>query len=367
MRMKQTCLVTGASGFIGRHLLASLTREGHPVLALLRQPQQLAELRLQVDALGGCGAKVSAVKGDLARAGLGLDAADQVRVREAGVVFHLGAHFAWRLPMQQARAVNVEGALQVADLAAATDARLLMVGGFMLHNHAHLQRLGVNLEQPAMSDWPLVYRRSGGYEGSKLEAHFAVQRRMREHGGRLTMVHPVTLCGHSISGHILPAQPLAGLITNLAHGRLSAIPGSPQHWLPLVCVDFLVELMRRAAFDPTLEGGELLALDERSPNLAGLLERLARMLQVKPPRRHLPVGLLRSILRIPGLPALLHTEPESLDFIQTQRFDMRATEAFVARHQLAWPDLDGALQASARYLFPASCVDVGGFSQRRRP
>lgn len=355
--MKQTCLVTGATGFIGRHLLASLTREGHPVLALLRQPQQLAELRLQVDALGGRGAQVQAVTGDLGLGGLGLSAADQARVREAGVVFHLGAHFAWRLPMQQARLVNVEGALQVAELAAAMDARLLMVGGFMLHKHAHLQRLGVNLEQPAMSDWPLVYRRSGGYEGSKLEAHFAVQRRMRERGGRLTVVHPATLCGHSISGHILPAQPLAGLIANLAHGRLSAIPGSREHWLPLVCVDFLVELMRLAAFDPTLEGGELLALDPRTPNLAGLLERLAQALRVSAPRRHLPIGLLRTLLKMPGLPALLHTEPESLDFIQTQRFDVQNTQAFAARHSLAWPDLDSAVQASALYLFPRSAAE----------
>lgn len=348
--MKKTCLVTGATGFIGRHLLASLTREGHPVLALLRQPTQLPALRAQVDALGGVGEGVSALAGDLGSARLGLNDADRDQAQSAAAVFHLGAHFAWRLPLQQARSVNVEGALRVADLAAAADARLLMVGGFMLRNHVHLQRLGVDLQQPDSSDWPAVYRRSGGYEGSKIEAHFAVLRRMRELGGRLTCVHPATLCGHSVSGHILPAQPLAGLIDNLAHGRLSVIPGSPQHWLPLVCVDFLAELLRLAAFDPALEDAELLALDDRSPNLAGLLAWLAQALQVQGPSRHLPIGLLRTLLRLPGLPALLHTEPEALDFIQTQRFDTQATQAFAARHGLAWPDLRTAVQASARYL-----------------
>jgi len=350
--MKQTCLVTGATGFIGRHLLASLTREGHPVLALLRQPQQLPTLQTQVTALGGAGERVSALVGDLGVAGLGLSAVDRARAQAVAAVFHLGAHFAWRLPLQQARTVNVEGALQVADLAAAADARLLMVGGFMLHNPAHLQRLGVNLPQPASSDWPRVYRRSGGYEGSKIEAHFTVQRRMRELQGRLACVHPATLCGHSHSGHLLPGQPLAGLIDNLAHGRLSAIPGSPQHWLPLVCVDFLAELLRLAAFDSALEGGEMLALDDRTPNLAGLVAWLAQALQVSAPRRHLPIGLLHTLLKLPGLPTLLHTEPESLDFIQTQRFDTQDTQAFAARHGLAWPDLESAVRASARYLFP---------------
>lgn len=349
--MKQTCLVTGATGFIGRHLLASLTHEGHPVLALLRQPQQLPTLQAQVTALGGAGERVLALVGDLGVAGLGLSAVDRARAQEVAAVFHLGAHFAWRLPAAQAHAVNVKGALQVAQLALAADARLLFVGGFMLHNHAHLQRLGVNLQRPDASDWRRVYRRSGGYEGSKIEAYFAVQRLMHAHGGRLTCVHPATLCGHSVSGHILPAQPLAGLIDNLAHGRLSVIPGSPQHWLPLVCVDFLAELLRLAAFDPALEDAELLALDERTPNLAGLLVWLAQALQVRAPRRHLPVGLLRTLLRLTGLPALLHTEPESLDFIQTQRFDTQDTQTFAARHALPWPDLESAVQASARHLF----------------
>ena len=37
--MHAECFVTGGSGFIGQHLLARLTRQGHPVTVLLRQPQ----------------------------------------------------------------------------------------------------------------------------------------------------------------------------------------------------------------------------------------------------------------------------------------------------------------------------------------
>jgi dihydroflavonol-4-reductase len=348
--MHQHCFVTGGSGFIGQHLVASLTRNGHPVTLLLRSPATLPALRAQVDRLGGSGQLLDAVAGDLGQPGLGLDAAARERVRQAAVVFHLGAQFAWGLSVAQARQVNVEGALAVAELAASQASRLLMAGGFMLANHEHLQRLGIDLQRPARTDWAAVYRRSGAYEGSKLEAHFRVLARMRELSAELTVVHPATVCGHSRSGHILPAQPLAGLIGNLAGGLLGAIPGSPAHWLPLVSVDFLAELMRVAAFDQEQAGQEVLALDARTPNLQGIVQQLAQTLGVRAPRRHLPIPLLRLLLKIPGLPGLLRTEAESLDFIQTTRFDTAATQALAQRHQLQWPDIGQALQATARYL-----------------
>lgn len=348
--MNQPCFVTGGSGFIGQHLLALLTSRGHPVSVLMRRPHSLPALRGKIEQLGGRGDLLTAVGGDLGLPGLGLDATDREQVRQAAVVFHLGVQFAWGLSQAQARQVNVEGAIRVAELAAQQGSRLLMVGGFMLANHAHLQRIGVNLQHPEQTDWDRLYRRSGVYEGSKLEAHFRVRARMAELQASLTLVHPATVCGHSRSGHILPAQPLAGLIDNLAAGRLGAIPGSAAHWLPLVSVDFLAELMLAAAFDEQQVGQEILALDAATPNLQGMLQQLAHTLSVQAPRRHLPIPLLRVLLKIPGVPRLLHTDAESLDFIQTTRFDTAATQALVQRHQLHWPDIDQALQATARYL-----------------
>ena len=348
--MNQPCFVTGGSGFIGQHLLALLTRRGHPVSVLMRRPHSLPALREQIEQLGGRGNLLTAVAGDLGLPGLGLDATAREPVRQAAVVFHLGAQFAWGLSVAQARQVNVEGAIRVAMLAAQQCSRLLMVGGLMLANHAHLQRIGVNVQHQEQTDWDRLYRRSGAYEGSKLEAHFRVRARMAELQASLTLVHPATVCGHSRSGHILPAQPLAGLIDNLAAGRLGAIPGSAAHWLPLVSVDFLTELMLAAAFDEQQVGQEILALDAATPNLQGMLQQLARTLNVQAPSRHLPIPLLRMLLKIPGVPRLLHTDAESLDFIQTTRFDTAATQALVQRHQLHWPDIGQALQATARYL-----------------
>jgi dihydroflavonol-4-reductase len=347
--MREECFVTGGTGYIGQHLLAQLTAKGYPVSVLMRKPDALPALQQLVTQHGGDGRLLSAVAGDLAKPGLGLAAEALLQVQRAKLVFHLGAHFAWGLSLEEARAVTVNGAVRVAELAAKQGSRLLMLSGFMLENHAHLQRVGVDLEQPQRTDWPAVYRRVGGYEGSKLEAHFKVLECMQTLAGELTIVHPATVCGHSQSGHILPAQPLAELIGNLASGKLSAIPGTAEHWLPLVTVDFLVALMIAAAFDPSQVGQQILALDERTPNLPGMFTLLAEPLNRKAPQRFVPIGVLRWLLKIPGLPKLLSASPESLDFIQTTRFDTAATKALALKHQLAWPDINQAMRATVAY------------------
>jgi len=241
--MSVECFVTGGTGFIGQHLLANLSAKGHTLRVLMRRPERLAALREQVDSLGGCATRVFAVAGDLEQDNLGLSLVDQEVLRRASVIFHLGAHFAWGLSVEQSRAVNVQGAKRVALLAAEQKSRLVMIGGYMLNNHEHLQRIGIDPRQPELTNWPAVYRRVGGYEASKLEAHFATLQVMSAKGGEMTVVHPATVCGHSRTGHILDGQPLVALIRNLVQGKLTAVPGSAEHWLPLVTVDYLVELV----------------------------------------------------------------------------------------------------------------------------
>ncbi|KPA88092.1 non-ribosomal peptide synthase, dehydrogenase domain-containing protein [Pseudomonas asplenii] len=347
--MSVECFVTGGSGFVGQHLLARLTATGHKTWVLMRTPENIARLREQVGRLGGNPAHIHAVAGDISREGLGLSEADQQRVSSVGVVFHLAAQFSWGLTMERARTINVQGALRVARLAATQRIRLVMVGGYMLQNLSHLANIGVDNECPENTDWPAVYGRVGGYEGSKLESHFAVIRHMQEAGADYTIVHPATVCGHSESGHIVEGQPLVELIRNLAQGRFKAIPGSARHWLPLVSVDYLVSMIACVAFDPTMVNRQVLALYEHTPNLKGMLEQMAKTLEVTAPRRHVAIGLLKWLLKIPGLAARLAISAESLDFIQTQRFDMSHSEQLERKYRLTHPDMTRTLERTVRY------------------
>ncbi|MDP9514201.1 SDR family oxidoreductase [Pseudomonas protegens] len=356
--MSVECFVTGGTGFIGQHLVAHLSAKGHTVRVLMRRPERLTELREQVVKLGGSAARVFAVAGDLERDNLGLSPADREQLRQARVVFHLGAHFAWGLSLEQSRAVNVEGAKRVALLAVEQNSRLVMIGGYMLKNHEHLQRIGIDPRSAQQTHWPAVYRRVGGYEASKLEAHFATLELMSAKGGEITVVHPATVCGHSRTGHILDGQPLVELIRNLIQGKLTAVPGTAKHWLPLVTVDYLVELMVVSAFDPAMVGQELLALDEQTPNLRELLVQVAQPLGLKPPRHHISLRLLKLLLSIPPVARFMNTKPEALDFIQTTRFDMAAVEQFAKSHGIAKPDIRQSLQHTATFV-NSSCIAKG--------
>ncbi|MGO2451542.1 SDR family oxidoreductase [Pseudomonas taetrolens] len=348
--MSVECFVTGGTGFIGQHLVAYLSAKGHTIRVLMRRPERLAALREQVDNLGGCATRVFAVAGDLVQNNLGLSLADRDVLKHASVIFHLGAHFAWGLSMEQSRAVNVEGAKRVALLAAEQKSRLVMIGGYMLKNHEHLQRIGIDPHHPELTNWPAVYRHVGGYEGSKLEAHFATLEVMSAKGGEVTVVHPATVCGHSRTGHILDGQPLVALIRNLVQGKLTAVPGTAKHWLPLVTVDYLVELVAVCAFDPAMEGRELLALDDQTPNLRELLAQVAQPLGLKSPKHHISLRLLKLLLSIPPIAWFLNTKPEALDFIQTTRFNTTAVEQFASMHGIAKPDIRQSLQHTATFV-----------------
>lgn len=345
-------LVTGASGFIGRWLSPALTQQGHNVFALLRQPERITELRQQCAARGGVAEHLQALAGDLTLPRLGTQSTPAL-----SHIYHLGAQFAWGLSPAQARACNVNGALAAVELAAEHGAWLILVGGFMTENTAYLAELGINRQHPEQTDWARVYRATGAYEASKLEGYFRAQALANAKGVAFTGVNPATVCGHSQHGSLDAQQPLAQLIDNLAQGRLRGIPGNTAHWLPLVSVDALAQLLahlsrlRPAQVPPTL-----LALDPTSPNLATLLGWLADDLQVPAPRHFVPLPLLRALLRIKPLARALATDPEGLAFIRPERLTdaSDSTTAFMQQHSLSWPPLRLCVERSAQHYMQRS-------------
>lgn len=339
-----TILVTGATGFIGRQLCAQLTADNIPVLALMRHPEKQADLQRTVERLGGNGRLVEASYGDLDLPDLGI----KNPLPDLRAIVHLGARFAWGMSDDEARRTNVKGSLAVAELARKKGCRLIYVSGFMLENTGHLQRIGINAQERSDTDWTQVYRNAGAYEASKLEAALRVRWFASDHQLDWVEVQPATVAGAAVSGELDPAQPLFNLIDNLARGRLALIPGGPDHWLPLVSVDHLASLIK-AAIQADRPPERLLALDKETPKLKGLLGIISTTLERRAPTRHIPMWLLASLLRIPGLSAWMNTSPETLNFIQPARFDTSATEAFMNEQAIAPPPISECLRASALY------------------
>ena len=103
--------VTGATGFIGRHLVPALSRAGHSSVCLVRDPVRAGWIR----ALPGC----STVTGTLADSSL--------LEKEAGraeMVFHLAACTS-ALASETYREVNVRGTENLARALRPSEARLI--------------------------------------------------------------------------------------------------------------------------------------------------------------------------------------------------------------------------------------------------
>ena len=116
--------VTGATGFIGRHLLAELLKRDGTIYVLVREGSQerLAELaegwaggvRVTPGAAEG---RIVAVPGDLSKPGLGVEGFDE-RIDH---LFHLAAVYDVEADEEAAERANIDGTRHVVEFANAHD------------------------------------------------------------------------------------------------------------------------------------------------------------------------------------------------------------------------------------------------------
>ena len=103
--------VTGATGFIGRFLVANLLKRGEPVYVLVRKGSARKLNALREDHWGGATeAQVIPVLGDLAKPNLGVEAADLRRLRgKVKHFFHVAAVYDLTATAEAQQQANVEG------------------------------------------------------------------------------------------------------------------------------------------------------------------------------------------------------------------------------------------------------------------
>ena len=117
--MRPPVFLTGATGFLGMEVLARLLERGdREVVCLVRAaddggrrgaPRRRA--RDALDATRRPTAPASApIAGDLTSPGLGMDVVERTELaEEVGAVLHCAASISFDLPLEEARAINVEG------------------------------------------------------------------------------------------------------------------------------------------------------------------------------------------------------------------------------------------------------------------
>ncbi|MGW0608794.1 alpha/beta fold hydrolase [Streptomyces sp. NPDC002640] len=312
--MPARSIVFGAGGFIGRALVRELLSRGEEVVAAARDGGE--GLRRWLGARNVDTGGLVVVPADLTLPGLGLPNDDFDDVRD---VYNTAARFAFGMDPAQARAVNVEGAVRVVEWAAARPGlrRLVHISGYRM--------------AAAGADSP-DYRRDGAYEASKREGDVAVRARARDLSVPLTIANPSTVIG--------PGQyvGLAELVGELWRGRLPALPGDPDTFLPVVALDYFVQFLASLPQKPETADGTYWVLDDDTPELPRLVSLLAEHMGVRAPSRLLPVDLVKRLPRV-----LTRADPETLSFLSSDRYETAPAREFAESAGLRMPPVRDVL------------------------
>jgi nucleoside-diphosphate-sugar epimerase len=249
--------------------------------------------------------------------------------------------YAFGMTTDQARTANVDTARRVVKFAATLPRLLRLV---------HLSGYRVGGQDPATVPWSASriatdYRRLGAYEASKVESDAVVQAHAATLKVPLTIVNPSTVIGDSLTGESPQTLGLAATVLDLLAGRLPALPGGPDTFVPVVTVDYLATFTALLATRDDTAGQSYWVLDNHTPALPDLLRLIGNHHDVKVPRVRVPIGLLK---RLPAV--LTRTDPETLSFLSTDRYPTEPAEVIALQHGLSHADVGESLQRWSHYL-----------------
>ena len=281
--------VTGATGFIGGHLVRKLRERGDDVVALVRNPSKAAGLDAQL------------VQGDLA-------SEDAIRQGVAGcdAVFHVGAVYKVGIPKSEHEAMydtNVRATERVIDSAVdAGVARIVYVSTGNVYGNTRGRAVDETYVRPQPPDF-LSY-----YDETKYLAHQVALDRIAN-GAPVIITQP--------GGVIGPDDPseLGNMIDQVRTGKLK-MKMFPDAGFNFVYVE-------------DIANGILLAHDKgrigESYNLAGpqqtigdLVDKTAELLGKKPPRMTMPPALIKMSIPIgPVIGKLMGFPPNLGELVKT--------------------------------------------------
>ncbi|MEV6323493.1 alpha/beta fold hydrolase [Nocardia sp. NPDC051787] len=315
-------IVFGAAGFLGRNAVARLLAQGHSVAAALR-PGSEERLTSWLRRRGVEASRLEIVACDVTAPDLGLPAGfDSSGIRD---VYNCAARFAFGLAPEDAYAVNVTGAVRVLDWAAALPD---------LRRVVHITGYRITVEESEEQRYE-----NGAYGASKFESDPLLRRRAAELGVALTIANPSSVIG--------PGQyiGLSSMAEDLWNGKLAAIPGGAETFVPIVDLDYFTDFLISLPALPDTAGRSYTVLDNRTPALPKLIRLLAGHLGVRAPRLSIPVSVISKLPR-----ALTGTDPETMTFIAEDRYDTSAADEVARRAGLTMPPTEATILAWADHL-----------------
>lgn len=253
MKNDELLLVTGATGFLGMHLVNQLLDQAPELsLALLirDKPGQSGRQRAESFLSRRHLSRVQVFSGDVSLPNLGLDAASRQHLTaEVTRVIHSAATVRFDHTLDEARQTNVEGTRHLLDFAAAS--RKLRSFAYVGTAYVAGERNGLVLE----SELAVGQNYRNTYEQSKSEAEALVRSRLGSLPG--IILRPSIIVGDSRTGVTSSFKMMYWPLKIYARGLWRTVPGYPDAVLDIVPVDFVADAIAQAVFDEAALGNTL--------------------------------------------------------------------------------------------------------------
>ena len=242
--MPAPVFLTGATGFLGMEVLARLLEAGdREVVALIRADDDAAAAQRLDGVLSTLWRdpapqreRVRAVAGDLTRPGLGLGQAERTALaEEVGAVLHCAASIAFDLPLEEARAINVEGTREVIGFAREAKA-LGRLDRFLHVSTAYVSGTYAGTFRERQLIAGQAFRNT--YEQTKAEAEQIVT---AADDLRPAIARPSIVMGESDSGWTPAFNVLYWPLRAFSRGLFDTVPALPEGRVDVVPVDYVAD------------------------------------------------------------------------------------------------------------------------------
>ncbi len=265
--MATSCLITGATGFVGGHLVEATAKRGWNVRALVRPSGDTSLLQLH---------NVTLIRGDLTDSGAVREALQGVEV-----VLHCAAKVGDWGPVEEYRAVNVEALRGLLD-----DCRAQPIRCFV-----HFSSLGVYAARHhhgTDENEPLPQHHMDGYTQTKVESEQLVLSYFRDHKLPVVVLRPGFIYGPR-DRTVMPK-----LLDNLRKRKMRYISGG-RGAMNCIYVGNLVEAALLAAEKPEAVGQIYNLTDGEFVSKRRFIEGIVEGVGTPPP---LPVSIPLWMARI---------------------------------------------------------------------
>lgn len=261
--MTRTVLVTGASGFIGKHVVAGLARQGWQVRAAARRPDELPVLP---------GVERVSMP-DLAQR------ADwPALIGGASHILHLAgiAHAPGVLPDETYRRINADAVGELAKAARDEVERLVLVSSVRAQAGLAADHVITETDKPEPTD---------AYGRTKLEA----ERLVKESGVAFTVLRPAVVYGKGVKGNIASLATLAQTPMPLPFGGLD-------NRRSLLALQNFTDAVSLALTSEHAEGETYLVADTEPISVAQLVSAMREGLGRPPHLVRVPTGAVKRIM-----------------------------------------------------------------------